>query len=658
MHNAAEWPGGEHAAAVQEAHLAMAGIDHSGHEERRITADKFRSLKARLSTGTASANGSPAPAPAIHIPDLLLKVRSARQANVVDIWADLETKLPAQPLAIEEAKPETPLPQPEQNGFIALPELPPFEASAAIEAKPTAPPSIINLPVVEEPIAVEAIAETSPAELAPIEYPVAELPSEATAAETEEQPQPIEAMPEASTEVLTEPVEANASAKSETAPVAEEPSEPKALQDALAERLGPHVSILRKPAAQDNAFDENLLPQASTPVLPSESSEPQAVPPAAGIDLEAKDAVASVLPDPETAIDVNPDVDPADQVTETDPQAGEMARSLLDIMSAPSGATQPQERALAADMLLRLVPRIPLRPMIALVDRICVMEPPPPLLVARLIKDKRPDIAGPILERCNYIADQDLMEVIGEGNPAKQRMIARRRHISAALSDALVATADPSVLLTLVRNPGATISHDAFYRLCLHAKDHPSLQAPLTTRTDTPAPVAFELFWLLPVELRRYVLSRFLTDSETLNKLLKMASAVDAAESGEEASELKFPEKKKVDRLVDLIEKNEASEAVALMEEIANVHEFTARRILADADGEPLTVVFKAIGMTRAQFAEAITGIIASPVTKLRQDRNASDLQNIFDSLSFNKARVLLTYWDWASDETGNTAQL
>jgi hypothetical protein len=284
------------------------------------------------------------------------------------------------------------------------------------------------------------------------------------------------------------------------------------------------------------------------------------------------------------------------------------------------------------------------------------MDPPPPLLVARLIKDKRSEIAGPILERCTHIADQDLMEIIAESDPDKQRMIARRRHISAALSDTLVERGDPSVLLTLVRNPGASISHEAFYRLCLHAKDHPSLQAPLTTRADTPAPVAFELFWLLPVELRRYVLSRFLTDSETLNKLLKMASAVDVNDNGE-AGDGKFPEKKKVDLLVTLIEQNDIAEAIALMQEIAGVHEATARRIIADADGEPLTVVFKVIGMTRAGFAEAIARVGASPQARLRQDRNVTDLQSIFDSLSFNKARVLLTYWDWASDEAGKPAK-
>jgi hypothetical protein len=561
-------------------------------------------------------------------------------------------------LAIEEARPESlSPPQLELNGIILPPELP-VEASGTIQSGPAEPITEASTAsaAVEEPAAPEALPEVNPIELAQIQPTVNGSPLEAPAVEFEDRQQDVEATAETPAEAaLGEMAETTIPAGSELALAVDTPFEPQHFYDSLAERLGPHVSILRKPVTQEDVFDESQLPQSGTLAKPSEA-DPGIAPTSARIESKLEDAVASVPVDDLAATTASAGLEPAGFITEADPQAGEMARSLLDIMSAPSGTTQPQERALAADMLLRLVPRIPLRPMIALVDRICIMEPPPPLLVARLIKDKRPDIAGPVLERCIHIADQDLMEVIAEGDPAKQRMIARRRHLSAALSDALVERGDPSVLLTLVRNPGAAISHDAFYRLCLHANDHPSLQAPLTTRADTPAPVAFELFWLLPVELRRYVLSRFLTDSETLNKLLKMASAVDAGDGGE-TGEARFPEKKKVDRLVELIERNEAADAVALMEEIADVHQFTAYRILADVNGEPLTVVFKAIGMSRAGFAEAISRIIASDQTRLRQDRNAAELQSIFDSLSFNKARVLLTYWDWASDETGNAVQ-
>jgi uncharacterized protein (DUF2336 family) len=100
--------------------------------------------------------------------------------------------------------------------------------------------------------------------------------------------------------------------------------------------------------------------------------------------------------------------------------------------------------------------------------------------------------------------------LINAGDAATLRLIARRRHLSPALTDALIGHGDASVLLAVVRNPGASLSPEAFQVLAESAKSRTSLQAPLATRPDTPAPIAFELFWSLPPQLRRYVLSRFL----------------------------------------------------------------------------------------------------------------------------------------------------
>jgi hypothetical protein len=175
----------------------------------------------------------------------------------------------------------------------------------------------------------------------------------------------------------------------------------------------------------------------------------------------------------------------------------ELARSLLDMMSS-GGSAQPQERALAADTLLRLTPRIPVKTLVSVAERLAVMDNPPQLLVAKMIRDPRAEVAAPLLERCMHITDNDLLMAVSEGDPSKLRMIARRRALSPALTDKLIANGDPSVLLTLARNPGASLSHDAYYLLAEHAEHHHGLLAPLTTRADLPAPVAFELFWLVP----------------------------------------------------------------------------------------------------------------------------------------------------------------
>ncbi|MBI3673718.1 MAG: DUF2336 domain-containing protein [Rhizobiales bacterium] len=318
------------------------------------------------------------------------------------------------------------------------------------------------------------------------------------------------------------------------------------LADTLAGRLGPAAPVLRKPAEDPDPF--------------------------------AKTAAASIRLDPRPA-----------ETPEADEESGDRALSLLDMMSAGTGSALPQERALAADTLLRLVPRVPVRQLIAVSERMAIMEHPPALLVAKLIRDSRAEVVAPLLERCMHITDKDLMTAASEGDSFKRRMIAKRRILSSVLSDHLIGFGDGSVLLTLIRNPGAAFTHEAFHRLAEQASRHPSLLAPLATRADLPAPVAFELFWFVPQELRRFIFSRFLTDSETLNKILRITMAA------QEGGDTKFPSK----------------------------------------------------------FESAVELLKHSDASLVRSDRNVAELQSIFDTLSFNKARILLTYWDWFVQKSG-----
>jgi hypothetical protein len=430
-------------------------------------------------------------------------------------------------------------------------------------------------------------------------------------------------------------------------------------QPEVSESSPPVLETLGVTEAEAQIVEQPALPEETPPAAPAISPVANLLKP-----LAEKFSTTALLkkveprddPFSRTSSGVLEDTEEVDE-SETplapDAQSGEVARSLLDIMSSASGTSQPQERALAADTLLRLIPRLPLKNLISLVERVCLMEAPPQLMVRRLIHDRRVEVAGPLLERGSVVSDQDLMTVIAEDDATKHRLIARRRAISPALADALIKTGDAGALLTLVRNPGVTFSIEAFHRLGKLAAEIPVLQAPLATRIDTPAPVAFELFWSLPAELRRYILSRFLTDSGTLDKILKLAMSVgnDPAESV--AGDTKVADKAKLEEFIETAgTEDRASLAVRLME-LAGISEANADRIIADRDGEPLTVALKALEFSRTRFAEVIEKFRQSPDPLIRNDRSISELQNIFDSLSFNKARVLLTYWDWASHDAG-----
>jgi uncharacterized protein (DUF2336 family) len=471
-----------------------------------------------------------------------------------------------------------------------------------------APPEIVPVSVVTpDPLpsfapeveTIKALTEPSPDLTPPMEEPA---PASADLAV-----EPSVELPEIALEPAAEEIETLEPLQVE--PVAAPPA-----VEAVAEVVETETAEL--PAQASVPVEERTAPEFA-PAVQSVMVEPAASAPAQPTDSGFVERRVLEQPQPE------------------DVEAGERALALLDIMAIPTSGSLPQERALANDTLLRLIPRMPLRSLRHLAERVCMMEAPSEMLVRRLINDPRIEVSGPLLENAMAIHDSDLIAVATAGDPAKLRLMARRRVISPALSEALIQSNHVETLLNLVRNEGAAFSIESMWRLTRFAAAHPMLQAPLVTRLDTPSPIAFQLFWRLPSELRRYVLSRFLTDSETIGKILTMNME-------NEGTEPKFADLSLLSRL----EEAAPEEAGGIYSRLTHVSEETGARIADDLGGEALTVALKAAGLTRAQFA----GIIAK-----RDD--AEDLKAIFETLSFNKARVLLTYWDWAARRTGPYAR-
>ncbi len=399
----------------------------------------------------------------------------------------------------------------------------------------------------------------------------------------------------------------------------------------------PVVETVAEPVALNAAEIESLASlHAPTPV------EPELALPKPKRSLLRKNKVDAfaLVPD-QLAQSAKPKVEI--NTLEQDAEAAELARSLLDMMAASSSGGQPQERALAADTLLRMIPRLPTRAKIVLAQRLCIMEAPPPFLISKLIADPEQSVAAPLLEDCSNIPDEDLFQTIESGDVAKRRMMARRRKISRPIAEALAKTGDESVVLTLARNQGAEIPQEGFDAIAKMVPNNPDLLAPLCTRQDLPVHFAFELFWLAPAQLRRYLLSRFLTDSEMLTKILKITMDTN----GEDQPPSVDVEAVKAALLSP---DHDCAEFFAAATKI-NIS--TVEKILADDQGEPLMAMIKVAGLPRSQLQEILPSLIQGDQPLIDPARDLDEVQAVFDQLSFNKARILLTYWDWATLHTG-----
>jgi uncharacterized protein (DUF2336 family) len=329
--------------------------------------------------------------------------------------------------------------------------------------------------------------------------------------------------------------------------------------------------------------------------------------------------------------------------------ADQLARFLIDLMAAGGGSGQPQERALAVNTLLRLLPRLEVVSIEKIARRLNMMDNPPYLLVARLIRDPRLEVSSPLLEDCALVSDKDLEAVIKEGHSDRLRLIARRRKLSPAVCEALIQSGDISAVLTLVRNAAAQISHDGFLSLLVLCGNNPELLAPLATRADLGSAMAFELFWQAPPQLRRFILSRHLTDSEVLSRILRITAAANI-EPHHTTDPMSQHE------LLEALERATRGHVEIAIKELARILRLspaTVARIIGDLSGEALVIMLKAAGYPRSAVTGLLTRMQAADMPMIARDRDVNELQIMFETLSFNKAQVLLTYWDWAQGKLG-----
>ncbi len=323
-----------------------------------------------------------------------------------------------------------------------------------------------------------------------------------------------------------------------------------------------------------------------------------------------------------------------------------VATSLLEVLAQPDSAINPHVRSMAMDTLQALLPEIGTPGFLRmLARRLCLMERPPATLLRTLLAGNDREIVQTLLLDAR-MPESLLVEIAERSDPEVQRILARRRRLSTAVCNALLKSDDPEVMLELLRNRNAVIEEHGFWAVVRLAQQEHNLHAPLVTREDLPAAVAFDLFWDLPPMQRRFVISRFVSDSEMLERILKIVRPV--------AAELDPADRAMhIETVIAMICDGDTDAAARRLSRLTGLHADACGRIVSDASGEALTITFKALGLQRRVFNDVIERIRTAPASPMDGHRDIEELRILFDTLSTNKSWVMLTYWDWSARSLG-----
>ena len=368
---------------------------------------------------------------------------------------------------------------------------------------------------------------------------------------------------------------------------------------------------------------------------------------------QAAPATAAPVPDPDLVAAAD---EAAMQVTEPAVSApvnqgslsfAEASRDLVAIMTLSSGQAQPQERLFAGDALVSILPYLQSSELATLTRTVARLDVVSGQLRSFLVCHPDPDISSRMLKDALVLSDVDLLRLIPKANEQQLRLVARRRLLSMAVCDALIATGNTVVILDLLRNADSQLSQAAFNTLSAIAANNDDLMSALCNRGDLPQAVGLKLFWQANRNLRRYLLSRFLTESSSLSRVIEVG--IGAGAIPPLGGQVKPAD---IEQLISQVETGNPEAAQTLVR-CCRIAPETAALIVADEGGEPLAVVFKAMAQSRLVTAEALKRWVLSPSCGINDASRIIELHALFDSLSYNKARMLLSYWDWASREAG-----
>ncbi|MBY0562851.1 MAG: DUF2336 domain-containing protein [Hyphomonadaceae bacterium] len=363
-----------------------------------------------------------------------------------------------------------------------------------------------------------------------------------------------------------------------------------------------------------------------------------------------------------------PDTVPPEPLLLTVPQAPPRAREALmqrlcDVVSWPESKLPANERQLAADILVGLLrtSNVELRQRCA--NGLQRVSDAPKALLRYLAKDEIV-VAQPLLENGVGFDDSDLVFTVRAGVTAHWQVIARRRHLGEAVTDALLQTGDSVVAEAVLRNPGARLSMQGVDLVVARSRTVASLPALLINRPELRPTQALTLFWWSDFNARVHILRRFAVDRaaliSVLGEVFKMAAAEDWADA-ETRKTLQVIERRQRNRaaatrspygsLEGALAAAEHGLDMKLLGEIAHlagVKPTTAQQLFADPGGEAIAVFCKAVGLKRP--------LLIALWRALRRPLGDSDAVDnpfgrtlfVFDTLATAKAQTVLRYWNWS----------
>ncbi len=291
-----------------------------------------------------------------------------------------------------------------------------------------------------------------------------------------------------------------------------------------------------------------------------------------------------------------------------------LVQIIADLFNSGASVLSERERALMSDILEKLVREVELDVRARLAEQLAENENVPPHIMKELARD---DIlvAKPVLMRCDLLRDNDLIEIVHQRTTEHQLAIARRRKVSAVVSDALVEAGTDDVVRTLLENAGAELSQATMEYLVEQSQRVDSFQEPLVRRHDLPDTLAKRMYLWVGAALRQSLVDGYGLDPRALDEVVekcaiegaKEMAQVRHAQQGSNAAqklarELRERGHLNAEMLLKVLRQGEIQLFEAMLSEWSGIAPSALKRLVYQSGGQPLAILCKALGIDKPTF--------------------------------------------------------
>lgn len=140
----------------------------------------------------------------------------------------------------------------------------------------------------------------------------------------------------------------------------------------------------------------------------------------------------------------------------------------------------------------------------ALTDNLKNSHDLPHDIVDKILKDAD-SVALPFIQNYASFNDDDLINIINLGNPARSKAVAKRPNLSLPVSSHIIDKCSDDVLETLVTNDTANLDDTAFEKIIAKYPDNEILKKGMVYRTDLPFSVIEKIIDKLSDILKRHL---------------------------------------------------------------------------------------------------------------------------------------------------------